>query len=93
MKTETYTSGNDTKQIDLNGNESIPTTKTGKHMVLRSHHIYINGKMTSRLFSQPQVNKFNESGEYISNNDPDWFHRDTCGKTHKLYSPNEITST
>jgi len=73
--TTQYTQHGNTVDVDLNGNSGIPTTKSGKPQVLRSHAVYLDGEITHRLFTQGQVKEIKDTGQWITKNDRDWASR------------------
>lgn len=75
--------------IDLNGNESLLTTKSGKPCVLRCHAVKICGEITHRIFSQEQVTKIRATSKWITTNDRDWIMRQK-ETAWKLVSPSEM---
>ena len=78
--------------VDLNGNESLPVTRSGKVAVLRSHQIYVEHvRLTNRILTQDQVKQVKQSGGYISQSDRDWAYRNR-GRTVVLISPDELTT-
>lgn len=93
VKSATYTVNDEFSiEVDLNGASEIPTTKSGKQCVLRSHCIKMEGTkygFESRLFTQPQVAAVKATGKWITHNDRDWAGRE-CSEPPKLVSAEEL---
>jgi len=89
MKTIQHNQHGNEIAIDLNGNNSLPMTKTGKPCILRSHAVMMRGEISHRIFSQDQVAKIQTTGQWITKNDRDWAGR-SKGTPRKLVSPDEM---
>jgi len=85
-----YSDGYNEVEINLNGADALPTTKTGKTAVLRCHAIEDDAdceggfKLTYRVMTQQQVKQIKESGRYISANDRDWVSRNARSESPAL---------
>ncbi len=89
MKTVQHKQHGHSIAIDMNGNDSLPMTKTGTPRILRSHAVKMRGEITHRIFSQDQVKQIQATGQWITKNDRDWAGRKNP-TPWKLASPDEM---